>query len=486
MSTWHHNKISSRLLIGVFFAAIFSGGCSVGPNYHRPTVTSPSSFKELSGWKQAEPADTLVKGGWWRAFGDPLLDTLEGQVAISNQTIAAAEAQYRQAKALVKSARAGYFPTVSAQGSSTRQLQSQNAGTPGRSVAAALPPFTDNLLQGNVAWEPDVWGRVRRTVESNRATAQASAADLAAVCLSTQAELAQDYFALRIADVQKRLLDSTVSIYTKFLNLTQLRDEQGIASQADVLAARTQLASTQAQLIDVGVQRSQLEHAIATLTGKPASFFAIEPVDTLPMRVVAVPPSLPSTLLERRPDVAAAERTVAAANAQIGVAKAAYYPNITLSGSGGYESSELSNLLSWPSRLWSLGGAFTENLFTGGLRRAQVEAASAAYDVQVATYRQTVLSAFEDVEDNLAALRILGQEAVVQKEAVTAAKRSSAITLDRYQQGIASALDVINTQTIELTNKRGAVTVLGNQMSASVLLIKAIGGGWSADSLHKL
>ncbi len=486
MSTAPQNKIYCRILTSALFAAIFSGGCSVGPNYHRPTVTTPSAYKELSGWKQAEPADTLVKGGWWRAFNDPLLDTLEGQVAVSNQTIAAAEAQYRQARALVKSSRAGYFPTVSAQGSSSRAKESQNAGTLSRSEAATPPPFTDNLLQGDVAWEPDIWGRVRRTVESSRAGAQASAADLAAICLSSQAELAQDYFALRIADIQERLLDSSVAIYSKFFNLTQLRDEQGIASQADVLAAQTQLASAQAQLIDIGVQRSQLEHAVATLIGEPASFFAIDPVDTLPMRIVAVPPALPSTLLERRPDVAAAERAVAAANAQIGVAKAAYYPNLTLSGTGGYESSDFSNLLSWPSRMWSLGGALAENLFTGGQRIAQVEAAKAAYDAQVATYRQTVLSAFEEVEDNLAALRILGEEEVAQDAAVKAASRSSTITLDRYKQGVASALDVINTQTIELENKRSAVTVLGNRLSASVLLIKAIGGGWDSDSLKKL
>jgi NodT family efflux transporter outer membrane factor (OMF) lipoprotein len=348
-----------------------------------------------------------------------------------------------------------------------------------------MPLIADYLLEGNVAWEPDLWGRVRRTVESSRATAQATAADLAAICLSTQAALAQDYFALRVADIQKRLLDSTVDIYKKFLNLTKLRDEQGIASQADIVVAQTQLSSAQAQQIDVGIQRSQLEHAAATLIGQPAALFAIEQ-DTLPIRIVATPPSLPSTLLERRPDVAAAERNVAAANAQIGVAKAAYYPDITLSASGGYESSDLSNWLTWPSRLWSLGGGLTQTLFTGGLRGAQVEAAKAAYDAQVATYRQTVLSAFENVEDNLAALRILEQEAVAQDEAVSASIRSTAIEIDQYKQGIASALNVITTQTIELTNKETSVAILGKRISASVQLIEALGGGWNADSLRKL
>ncbi|MGA3051432.1 MAG: efflux transporter outer membrane subunit [Chitinispirillaceae bacterium] len=488
MSALHQNKIHCRLLIGALLATMYVGGCTVGPNYHRSSVTTPSSFKELAGWKLAQPSDTLFRGGWWLLYGDSLLDTLESKVVVSNQSIAAAYAQYREAMALVKSARAGYFPTVSAQGTYTRQQESRNAvvgGNLGAPATGTMPLIADYLLEGNVAWEPDLWGRVRRTVESSRATAQATAADLAAICLSTQAALAQDYFALRVADIQKRLLDSTVDIYKKFLNLTKLRDEQGIASQADIVVAQTQLSSAQAQQIDVGIQRSQLEHAAATLIGQPAALFAIEQ-DTLPIRIVATPPSLPSTLLERRPDVAAAERNVAAANAQIGVAKAAYYPDITLSASGGYESSDLSNWLTWPSRLWSLGGGLTQTLFTGGLRGAQVEAAKAAYDAQVATYRQTVLSAFENVEDNLAALRILEQEAVAQDEAVSASIRSTAIEIDQYKQGIASALNVITTQTIELTNKETSVAILGKRISASVQLIEALGGGWNADSLRKL
>jgi len=477
-------------MIGALLATMYAGGCTVGPNYHRSSVTTPSSFKELAGWKLAQPSDTLFRGGWWLLYDDSLLDTLESKVSISNQSLAAAYAQYREAIALVKSARAGYFPTVSAQGSYTKEQESQNTGLISNGVTTAtstnaMPIIPEYLIEGNVSWEPDIWGRVRRTVESNRASAQASAADFAALCLSTQATLAQDYFALRVADVQKRLLDSTVLIYQKFLDLTKLRDAQGIASQSDISVALAQLAAAQAQQLDVGVQRSQLEHAIATLIGQPAALFAIEQ-DTLPIRIVATPPSLPSTLLERRPDVAAAERSVAAANAQIGVTKAAYYPNITLSATGGYESQKLSNWLSLPSQLWSWSGGLAEQLFTGGLRGAAVEQAKAAYDAQVATYRQTVLAAFQNVEDNLAALRILEQEEAAQDSAVSASTRSTAIEIDQYKQGIASALNVITTQTIEFTNKETAVAILGKRISASVLLIEAIGGGWSADSLRKL
>jgi NodT family efflux transporter outer membrane factor (OMF) lipoprotein len=478
------NPLSEKKPIRPIFLSVLLAslvGCSIGPNYHRPTVTTPANFKELAGWKTAEPSDTLPRGGWWMAYGDPLLDSLEGTVVVSNQNIAASVAQYREARALLASARAGYFPTASAQGSFTRQQQSQSAGSsliPGKSQG----PFQDYLLEGNVSWEPDLWGRVRRSTEAGRASAQASAADLAAVTLSMQAALAQDYFALRVADIQKRLLDSTVDIYTKFLNLTKLRDQQGVASQADISVALTQLTAAQAQQLDIGVTRSQLEHAIATLTGQPASLFTLPP-DTVPIHLIAPPPALPSALLERRPDVAAAERNVAAANAQIGVTTAAYFPNITLSASGGWENPDLANLLSVPSRLWSLGAGITQTLFTGGLRGAALDAAKASYDAAVANYRQAVLSAFENVEDNLAALRILEQEAATQNGAVVAASRSTAIEIDQYKEGIASALNVITTQTIELTNKEAAVALQGKRIAASVQLIEAIGGGWSADSL---
>ena len=369
MSTVHQNKISDRLLISALLAAIFLGGCSVGPNYHRPTVTTPSSFKELIGLEAGRAVRHACQGRM-------VAGVRRSPARHARRPGRCFEPDHRGRGSAIPAgkgtgqirARRLFSDRISA-GPSSRAEGVTECRNPRQTyplAAATPPPFTDNLLQGDVAWEPDIWGRVRRTVESSRASAQASAADLAAVCLSTQAELAQDYFALRIADIQERLFDSSVAIYSKFFDLTQLRDEQGIASQADVLTAQTQLASAQAQLIDIGVQRSQLEHAVATLIGEPASFFAIDPVDTLPMRIVAVPPALPSTLLERRPDVAAAERTVAAANAQIGVAKAAYYPNLTLSGTGGYESSDFSNLLSWPSRMWSLGGALAENLFTGG------------------------------------------------------------------------------------------------------------------------
>jgi NodT family efflux transporter outer membrane factor (OMF) lipoprotein len=487
------NKIQYPIAFTALLIAMLAASCSVGPNYHRSTVTTPSEFKELAGWKVAEPSDTLFRGGWWRVYGDSLLDTLESRVAISNQSIAAACAQYREAIALVKSARAGYFPTVSAQGSYTRGQASKNAGIGGITTASStgsnsMPIVPEYLLEGNVSWEPDIWGRVRRTVESDRASAQASAADLAALCLSTQATLAQDYFALRVADAQKRLLDTTVLVYKKFLDLTKQRFDQGVASQADVAVAQTQFSSAQAQQLDVGVARSQMEHAVATLIGQPASLFSIEP-ETLPIPIVVTPPVVPSVLLERRPDVAAAERTVAAANAQIGVAKAAYYPNITLSATGGYESQTLTNpswLIPSASQLWSWTGGLAEQLFTGGLRSAAVEQAKAAYEAQVATYRQTVLAAFQNVEDNLAALRILELEADSQDSAVSAAARSTAVVIDQYKQGTVSALNVITTQTIELSNKEASVALLGKRIAASVQLIESIGGGWSSDSLKKL
>jgi NodT family efflux transporter outer membrane factor (OMF) lipoprotein len=468
-------------------------GCSVGPDYVKPAASVPVSYKEMDGWKTAQPKDHVIRGKWWELFNDPQLNALEEQVNISNQNVAAAEAQFRQARALVQAARAAYFPVITAGASYTRSRRSSNvtfsgtsAGTspniaPGSSSTSII---TDYSLLADLTWEADIWGKVRRSVEAGEAGAQASAADLESARLSAQAELAQDYFQLRTLDAQKELLDAAVSAYERFLRLTLNRYAGGVASRADVLQAETQLKTTQAQAIDIGVQRAQLEHAIAMLAGKPASVFSL-PAMPLVSPPPPVPVGVPSELLERRPDIAAAERRAAAANAQIGVAEAAYYPSITLSAAGGFESTHRSQWFTWPSRFWSVGPAITEYVFEGGLRKAQTEQARAVYDQNVASYRQTVLTGFQEVEDNLASLRILEEEARVQGEAVKAAEQSVTVTMNQYRAGTASALDVIVTQVAELNSKRTALTIAGNRMTASVLLIKALGGGWNPDAQDK-
>ena len=458
--------------------------CTVGPDYVRPSVEAPAAFKEMEGWKTAQPRDQELKGKWWEAYNDPLLNSFEEQVDISNQNLAQAEAQFRQARALVQSARAGYFPTLSANASESRSRASSSfSSTQLQSTNPVTRGITKNyLLTLDAVWELDVWGRVRRTVESNEASAQASTSDLEAARLSAQAELAQDYLQLRALDTQKQLLDDTVAAYEKSLQLTQNQYAAGVVSKADVIQAQTQLKSTQAQAIDTGVQRAQLEHAIALLVGKPASVFFIASAP-LSATLPAVPIGMPSDLLERRPDVAAAERRVAAANAQIGVAKAAYFPSLTLSASGGYQSPSWSNWLTLPSRYWAVGPQLAEILFDGGLRRAQTAQAIAAYDTNVAAYRQTVLTGFKEVEDNLAALRILEQEAVVQDEALQAARQAVVLTTNQYKAGIINYLNVVTVQAAALANERTAVDVLNRRLTASVLLIKALGGGWNISGL---
>lgn len=459
--------------------------CTVGPDYVKPTTVTPATFKELKGWKVAQPRDTVIKGAWWEMFSDPQLNALEEQVNISNQNIAAAEAQFRQARAQVQAARAGYYPTVTTAPAATRSRNSSNLAKGSNIGGVSTSTFNDFTLPVDATWEPDVWGRVRRIVEASQANAQASAADVEAASLIAHAEVAQDYFQLRVLDSQKQLLDTTVDIYQKFLELTKNRYAGGVAARSDVLVAETQLKTAQAQAIDVGVQRAQFEHAIAVLIGKPASDFSIE-ASPLAHAVVppAIPAGVPSELLERRPDIASAERLVAAANAQIGVAQAAFYPNITLSAAGGLQSSTISNWFTWPSRFWAIGTTLSETLFDAGLRSALTDEARAAYDASVATYRQTVLAAFQDVEDNLAALRILEQEARVQGEAVKAAQQSVTVFRNQYKAGTASALDVIVVQATELASERTEITLLGSRMTAGVLLIKALGGGWNAAELQ--
>ncbi|MGO9013708.1 MAG: efflux transporter outer membrane subunit [Dissulfurispiraceae bacterium] len=466
-------KIAKFLMITGTFTLLTA--CTVGPDYVRPTAVVPASYKEAAGWKAAQPKDNCIKGAWWEIFNDPRLNALEEQVNISNQNIIAAEAQFRQARALVQQTRAGYFPTVTAGASFTRTRSSVVNGT-GRSSMSGISNYQ---LPVDVSWVPDVWGRVRRTVEASQANAQASAADLGATQLSSQGELAQDYFQLRTLDAQKQLLDSTVANYRKSLELTKSLYAQGVDSIADVLQAETQLKTTEAQAIDVGVQRAQMEHAIALLAGKPASDFSI-PFAPLSAVAPSIPAGIPSELLQRRPDIAAAERLVASANAQIGVAESAFYPSITLSASGGFASSDISKWLTWPSRLWSIGSAISETVFDAGLRSAMTEQARAAYDASVASYRQAVLTGFQEVEDNLAALRILEQEAGVEDEAVKAARKTVAVITNQYKAGTVSYLNVIVSQSTELADENTAVNILGRRMSASVLLIEALGGGWNA------
>lgn len=456
---------------------VFLSSCAVGPEYVRPTVATPIAYKESEGWKVAQPQDATLRGAWWEMFNEPQLNALEAQIDVSNQNVMAAEAQFRQARALVREARAAYFPTVTA-GLGVTQSRTPSLA----STTTAARSTTLYTLPIDISWEIDVWGRIRRTVESNQASAQASAADLAAVRLSLHAALAQAYFQLRTSDALQGLLEKTVVAYEKSIELTRNRYAAGVASKGEVAQAETQVQTTRAQLVDVGVQRAQAEHAIALLLGKaPAelSLAATPLVDSPP----SIPVGVPSALLERRPDIAFAERSMAAANADIGLAEAAFFPTLTLSASGGFESSNIAQWLSWPMRFWSVGAGISQTVYDGGLRRAQTDFARAAYEAKVANYRQAVLAAFQAVEDNLAALRILAQEAQVQEAAVTAAQQSVTFTTNQYKAGIVTYLNVITTQTIALSNEISAVQILGRRMTAAVLLIEALGGGWTAGDL---
>ena len=452
--------------------------CSVGPNYVRSPVETPSAYKEAQGWKQAEPRDERSRGKWWEVFNDAQLDALVTQVAITNQTIKAAEARVREAQALTQQARAAFFPIVTANASATRSGSGGGTRSTSSGTTVTLGGVHNNYnVALDINWEIDLWGRVRRTVEASEATAEASAADLESAKLSAQAQLAEDYFLLRAQDAQVRLLNDTVAAYERSLQLTRNQYAVGVVGRADVAQAETQLKSTQAQAIDAAVQRAQLEHAIAILIGKPPAEFSLA-AETVPTIFPVIPVELPSELLERRPDIAAAERRTAAANAQIGAAESAFFPSLTLSATGGFQSSVLSQLFSLPSRYWSLGPALAQIIFDAGLRRAQTAQAIATYDENVANYRQTVLTGFQEVEDNLAALKILEQEAAVQDEAVKAARESLAIVLNQYRAGTANYLAVVVIQAAALNNERTAISILGRRLTASVALIKALGGGW--------
>lgn len=466
----HHKPIAVTVALALLNA------CAIGPDYQRPAMEVPTAYKEQRDWKLAEPKDALIRGKWWQVFGDTALDTLAEQVDVSNQDLKAAEARYRQATALSQSAQAGLFPTVSANASSTRS--SAAASRSGGNTGIAK----NNSLTANASWELDVWGRIRRQIEATNASAEASAADLEAVRLSLQSQLAINYFQIRVSDEQKQLFDDAVAAYEKSLVLTKNRYNVGVAGKSDVIQAEAQLKSTTAQAIDLGVQRAQLEHAIAVLIGKaPGSFSLAREKFTL--KVPVMPVGMPSTLLERRPDIAAAERRVMAANAQIGVAKAAWFPALSLSASGGYANPSLANLLSAPNLFWSLGPQLAVTLLDFGKRSAATNQAVASYDQTVAAYRQTVLEGFQEVEDNLAALRILEQEAIVQEDAVRAARESVVLTLNQYKAGTVSYLNVVTVQASELSNERTAVSLLGRRLTAAVGLIRALGGGWTATEL---
>jgi len=449
--------------------------CTVGPDYVRPSVDAPAQFKETGNWKVAQPRDDVNRGKWWEMFGDAELNTLTESVDISNQNLAAAAARFRQAQALVAASRAGLFPTVD--GNLSIVKNRSPSGAVGGTTAGHI--VTTRTAGVSATWDTDLWGRLSRTVEADVASAQASAADLAAARLSAQSELAQSYFQLRVLDVQRQLLEDTVAAFGKSLQLTKNRYAAGVVGKVDVVQAETQLKSTQAQAIDIGVQRAQFEHAIALLIGKPPSTFAIER-RPLTVAMPAIPPGLPSELLERRPDIAAAERRVASANAQIGVTQAAFFPSLTLSGAAGFRAADPSVWFTSPSYFWSLGPAIVQTIFDAGLRRAQTDQAIAAYDASVAAYRQTVLTAFKEVEDNLAALRILEEEAQVQDEAVKAARESFALTTNQYKAGTINFLNVVIVQAAQLSNERTAVGILGQRLTAAVLLVKALGGGWQA------
>jgi NodT family efflux transporter outer membrane factor (OMF) lipoprotein len=451
----------------------------VGPNYKRPTAEVPTAYKELGNWKQAQPNDQNLGGNWWEMFQDPQLNALELQVNVSNQNLKAAAAQYTQARALLRYNRAAYFPTITAGANASRNKISSNRPP---SLTTNGRTYSDFQIPLELSYEVDVWGRVRRTVESYREQAQASAADLATVNLSMHAQVALFYFQARVLDAEEQLLNSTVTQYEQALELIQNRYAGGIASDLEVQQATTQLETTRAQAIDVGVARAQFEHAVAILIGKPPADFSLAalPLTTPPP---SIPAGLPSELLERRPDIAAAERRMASANAQIGVAKAAYYPTISLGASGGFESGVITTLISGPSVLWSAGGSAIAPIFDAGRRRADVDQAIAAYDQNVANYRETVLTGFQQVEDNLAALRILENEAQVQERAVVAAQKYLELANTRYTGGVTSYLEVTTAQSAALSDELTAVNILGRRMVDAVTLVQALGGGWDRSSL---
>ena len=478
------------------FATICSlsllSGCMIGPKYTKPTPPMapafkeqpPEAFKESGIWKTAQPADQAIRSKRWEMFGDAQLNGLEDQLTVSNQSLKVSEARFRQARAMIKYNRSAMYPTISAGPSITNERESPNQ--PYFPSYAANNGTGDFSMPMDMSYEVDLWGKIRRTVNASREEAQASAGDVQTAALSLHAELAIDYFELRSADAQKQLLDDTVKAYTDALTLTRQRLEGGVAPKADMEQAQTQLDGAKVEDTDVTVMRAEYEHAIATLIGKPPAQFSITFAPQTPLKLPVIPVGLPSSLLQRRPDIAAGERRVAEANDQIGIAQTAYYPSLDLGAMGGFAATSMANWFTWPSRMWAVGGSMSETLFDAGRRRSVVTSATANYDGTVAAYRQTTLTAFQQVEDNLSSLRILEGEAQQQHHATASASASLDLFTSRYKGGVDDYLEVITAQTILLANQRNDIDIQRRRMEASVLLIKAIGGGWDATQLPKL
>ena len=479
--------VNNKLLFLAALSLLLICACNPAPKYARPPAPTPMAYKEApagkegTGWKLAQPGDDKIRGKWWEIYSDPQLNALEVQVAISNQSIKVAEANFRAARTLVVSARSALFPTI---GASPSYTNSRVSGTTGHLVAGN-GTINEYALPFDVSYTPDFWHRIRNTIAEEAFSAQSSAADVATALLTTQSELATYYFELRATDMQRKILNDTMVNYRQNVGLTTTLYKTGIDSEQDLVQAQNQLDTATAQATDLGVARAQYEHAIATLIGKPPAELTIE-VGTFNATPPPVPVAVPSTLLERRPDIAALERTIAAANANIGIARAAYYPTLTLSASAGLESYSFTQWFGSPSKFWSLGPTLAQTLFDGGARRAQNEQAQAQYDAAVANYRQTVLTSFQSVEDQLAALRILSQEIVEQQTAINSSQRYLDLAMIRYRTGVDSYLNVITAQNSLLTNRESQVSSELRLMSASVSLVMALGGGWDPASLPQM
>ena len=472
----------------ILASSLLFTSCTVGPKYTKPNLPAapaygekpPASFLESPDWKTAQPNDSVMRGDWWAVFNEPELSALEGQVAAANPTVGAAEASFRQARAAVRINRTSLFPALTVGPSITSNHLSANSPT--GSITARGATFANFSLPVDLSYEADLWGRIRRAITAAREQYQASAADLENVKLSLQSELAMDYFEARSLDAQRELLDNNIDAFRRALELTQNRFNGGLASRAEVAQAETQLHQTEAQRIDIDQARAEYNHAIAVLTGKNPEEYQL-PIAALKRVPPVVPTGVPSQLLERRPDIAIAERQLAAANEQIGIAKAAFYPRLVITATGGLQSGSIVNWFTWPSRLWAVGPELSQTVLDFGRRRAQLELSEAAYDEYVNRYRESALTAFREVEDNLAALRVLEQEAAKQHEATASAENSVQLAVNRYKGGIVTYLEVITAQTIALANQRTEVDLMRRRMDASVLLIKALGGGWDTSKL---
>lgn len=469
----------NRITLSCLGMALALSGCAVGPDYHRPDGAIPAVFKEYAGWQPASPAEMASHDAWWEIYEDAELNTWVAQVAISNQNVVAAAAQYRQAQALLGVAQSARFPTLGLNGVASRTQGPESTGRvsgANASNASAGDGVTNTVRATlNVAWEVDLWGRMGRSVEANQAAAEASQSDLQSALLSAQATLVQTWFQWRVTVEQKSLLDRTEVAYERSLAITRNKYNAGVVTRADVVQAEVQLRAVQAQRLEIDVQRAQFEHAMAVLLGQPPAAWTPGPQTRLPV-LPGVPQQIPSSLLERRPDIAGAERRMASANAQIGIAQAAWFPSLTFSAMGGYQNNSFSQLLTAPHRTWSVGPALALSLFDGGTRTAQQDGAIAAYDKAVASYRQTVLVAFQEVEDNLATLRLLAQEAGVQQEATQAAEEALQIVENQYRAGTVSYLNVLAVQTTALTAQRNDISIAGRRLVAHAALLKALGG----------